>query len=68
MACVAHVCLMVDDIDATWPTCWRPAPTSRARSATSPWAMPRAARAAYLRDPNGIIIELVEMPSATTKM
>ena len=68
MACVAHVCLMVDDIDATWRDLMAAGAREQGEVSDVTMGHAKGCRAAYLRDPNGIIIELVEMPSATTKM
>jgi catechol 2,3-dioxygenase-like lactoylglutathione lyase family enzyme len=64
MACAAHVCLKVDDIEKTWDELLAAGATRQGEVSDVSMGHARGCKAAYLRDPNGIIIELVEMPKA----
>jgi catechol 2,3-dioxygenase-like lactoylglutathione lyase family enzyme len=59
--CAGHICLEVDDIDTEWARLM--AAGARPQGVVTAVDNGPAAglRAAYLRDPDGIIIELVEM-------
>ena len=57
----AHVCLEVDDIVATWDELMAAGATSQGKIADVSTGSAAGCRAGYIRDPNGIIIELLEM-------
>jgi catechol 2,3-dioxygenase-like lactoylglutathione lyase family enzyme len=59
--CAAHVCLEVDDIERTWSELLAAGATGQGRIADVGSGPVEGCKAGYLRDPNGIIIELVEM-------
>ena len=56
----AHVCLEVDDIAATWDELLAAGATPQGRITTVETGSVKKCKAAYLRDPNGILIELLE--------
>jgi catechol 2,3-dioxygenase-like lactoylglutathione lyase family enzyme len=60
----AHVCLEVDDIAATWDELMAAGATSQGKIADVSTGSVAGCRAGYIRDPNGIIIELLEMTPA----
>lgn len=62
-ACAAHVCLEVDDIERTWAELINAGASLQGEVAIVENGPGRGIKAGYLRDPNGIIIELVEIPS-----
>ena len=57
----AHVCLECDDIDATWAALLAAGATAQGRIATVSSGAVGGARAGYIRDPNGILIELLQL-------
>lgn len=57
----AHVCLEVDDIARTWNELLAAGATSQGRIASVKSGPVEDCRAGYIRDPNGIIIELLEL-------
>lgn len=57
----AHVCLEVDDIAATWRNLLAAGATEQGKIASVTSGSVSGALAGYLRDPNGIIIELLEL-------
>lgn len=57
----AHVCLEVDDIRKTWAELMAAGATGQGRIADVSTGPVSGCFAGYLRDPNGIIIELLEM-------
>jgi catechol 2,3-dioxygenase-like lactoylglutathione lyase family enzyme len=57
----AHVCLEVDDIAQTWSELLAAGATSQGRIASVRSGPVEDCLAGYIRDPNGIIIELLEM-------
>lgn len=63
-ACAAHVCFDVTDIDATWANLLSAGAVPQGGITLVDNGPVRGLKAGYLRDPNGIVIELVEMPSA----
>jgi catechol 2,3-dioxygenase-like lactoylglutathione lyase family enzyme len=68
MAGAAHVCLMVDDIKATWRDLLAAGARGQGEVSDVTMGHAKGCKAAYLRDPNGIIIELVEMPAKPAKL
>ena len=68
MAGVAHVCLLVDDIDATWQALLEAGARVQGEVSDVTMGHAKGCKAAYLRDPNGIIIELVELPPKTVDL
>ncbi len=61
MAGVAHVCLKVDNIERTWSDLLAAGATTQGEIATVAIGNAKPCKAAYIRDPNGIIIELLEL-------
>ena len=59
--CAAHVCFEVDDIERTWSELLAAGATGQGRIADVDSGPVEGCKAGYLRDPNGIIIELVEV-------
>lgn len=57
----AHVCLEVDDIQKTWKELMAAGATGQGQIADVSTGPVSGCYAGYLRDPNGIIIELLEM-------
>jgi catechol 2,3-dioxygenase-like lactoylglutathione lyase family enzyme len=57
----AHVCLMADDIEATWDTLIRAGATPQGKIALVTTGAVAGVKAGYIRDPNGILIELVQL-------
>jgi len=57
----AHVCLKTDDIAATWEALIRAGATVQGRIARVTTGAVAGVKAGYIRDPNGILIELVEL-------
>jgi catechol 2,3-dioxygenase-like lactoylglutathione lyase family enzyme len=57
----AHVCLEVDDIDATWAALVAAGATPQGAIADVAAGPVAGCRAGYIRDPNGILIELLEL-------
>jgi catechol 2,3-dioxygenase-like lactoylglutathione lyase family enzyme len=57
----AHVCLEVDDIRKTWSDLMAAGATAQGKIADVKTGPVTGCLAGYLRDPNGIIIELLEM-------
>lgn len=64
MPCAAHVCFDVSDIEATWSALVAAGAVPQGGIAVVDSGPVRGLKAGYLRDPNGIIIELVEAPLA----
>jgi catechol 2,3-dioxygenase-like lactoylglutathione lyase family enzyme len=62
-ACAAHICLEVDDIEHTWAQLVSAGAGLQGEITIVDNGSVRGVKAGYLRDPNGIIIELVEFPS-----
>lgn len=65
MAGAAHVCFEVNDIEATWQDLIDAGATPQGEIATVTGGAVEGARAGYLRDPCGVVIELVELPTST---
>ena len=66
MAAAAHVCFEVEDIAATWDRLMAAGALPQGEIAAVADGPMRGLKAAYLRDPGGIIIELVELPPSTS--
>jgi catechol 2,3-dioxygenase-like lactoylglutathione lyase family enzyme len=64
MACAAHICLEVSDIEETWATLIEAGASSQGEVTEVDNGPVKGLKAGYLRDPGGIIIELVEIPPA----
>jgi catechol 2,3-dioxygenase-like lactoylglutathione lyase family enzyme len=64
MACAAHICLEVTNIEDTWEELTAAGAGSQGEVIAIDNGPMEGLKAGYLRDPNGIIIELVEIPSA----
>lgn len=62
MNTAAHVCFDVTDIEATWSSLLAAGASPQGEIALVDHGPVRGLKAGYLRDPNGIIIELVETP------
>ena len=62
MACAAHICLEVKDIDATWLALIAAGGSPQGEIVLVDNGPVKGLKAGYLRDPGGIIIELVEIP------
>ena len=60
MPCAAHVCFEVTDIDSTWSRLIAAGARPQGEIALVDTGPVKGLRAGYLRDPCGIIIELVE--------
>lgn len=62
----AHVCLEVDDIERSWSELLAAGATAQGKIARVNTGSVSGCLAGYIRDPNGIIIELLELknPSA----
>ena len=60
-ACAAHVCLEVHDIDRTWSELLEAGAVPQGEVTLVDQPPVKRCKAAYLRDPNGIIIELLEL-------
>lgn len=63
-ACTAHVCFDVTDIEATWSALLAAGAVPQGGIALVDNGPVQGLKAGYLRDPNGIVIELVETPQA----
>ena len=61
VAGAAHVCLEVDDIARTWNELLAAGATSQGKIASVKSGPVDSCLAGYIRDPNGIIIELLEL-------
>lgn len=59
--CAGHICLEVDDIDAEWARLTAAGATPQGGITHVSDGPGAGLRAAYMRDPDGIIIELVEL-------
>jgi len=59
----AHVCLETDDIDRTWAALLRAGATAQGKIAMVTAGAVGGAKAGYIRDPNGILIELLQLAS-----
>ena len=61
MACAAHVCFEVDDIETTWKRLMAAGASPQGVISPVGDGPMRSVKAAYVRDPGGIVIELVEL-------
>jgi catechol 2,3-dioxygenase-like lactoylglutathione lyase family enzyme len=59
----AHVCFEVDDISRTWNELLAAGATAQGQVAVVATGPVKNCMAAYIRDPNGIIIELLQLHS-----
>jgi catechol 2,3-dioxygenase-like lactoylglutathione lyase family enzyme len=57
----AHVALETDDIEGTWDALIRAGATPQGRIARVTTGAVAGVKAGYIRDPNGILIELVQL-------
>ena len=57
----AHVALETDDIETTWETLIRAGATAQGKIALVTTGAVAGVKAGYIRDPNGILIELVQL-------
>ena len=60
----AHVCLETDDIERTWAALLKEGATAQGAIATVTTGAVGGAKAGYIRDPNGILIELLQLAPA----
>jgi catechol 2,3-dioxygenase-like lactoylglutathione lyase family enzyme len=60
----AHVCLETDDIERTWDALLKAGATAQGRIAAVSSGAVGGAKAGYIRDPNGILIELLQLAPA----
>jgi catechol 2,3-dioxygenase-like lactoylglutathione lyase family enzyme len=60
----AHVCLETDDIERTWAALLQAGATAQGGIATVTTGAVGGAKAGYIRDPNGILIELLQLAPA----
>ena len=63
MVCASHVCFEVSEIENTWARLVEAGACPQGEIALVDNGPVKGLKAGYLRDPNGIIIELVEMPT-----
>ena len=56
----AHICLEVDDIDHTWDQLLAAGASAQGQIAEVDTGPGKGCKAGYVRDPNGIIIELLQ--------
>jgi catechol 2,3-dioxygenase-like lactoylglutathione lyase family enzyme len=57
----AHVCLETDDIERTWAALLQAGASAQGSIATVTTGAVGGAKAGYIRDPNGILIELLQL-------
>ena len=60
----SHVCLETDDIERTWEELLKAGATAQGRIAAVTTGAVGGAKAGYIRDPNGILIELLQLAPA----
>jgi catechol 2,3-dioxygenase-like lactoylglutathione lyase family enzyme len=60
----AHVCLETDDIEQTWAALLQAGATAQGAISTVTAGAVGGAKAGYIRDPNGILIELLQLAPA----
>jgi catechol 2,3-dioxygenase-like lactoylglutathione lyase family enzyme len=60
----AHVCLETDDIERTWDALIAAGATPQGRIAVVSSGAVGGAKAGYIRDPNGVLIELLQLAPA----
>jgi catechol 2,3-dioxygenase-like lactoylglutathione lyase family enzyme len=58
----AHLCLVVDDLDADLERLARELGVTGVEAVEIPWGPYAGGKASYLRDPDGISIELMQLP------
>jgi catechol 2,3-dioxygenase-like lactoylglutathione lyase family enzyme len=64
--CAAHLCFEVNDISSTWERLLNAGATPQGEIADVTSGAMLGVKAGYLRDPGGIVIELVELPPAAS--
>ena len=64
----AHLCLVTEDMDADFARLRGHAELRSEDPIEIPWGPYEGGRAAYLRDPDGISIELIELPPGGPKL
>lgn len=64
MSCATHICLEVSDIEEIWSRLVKAGASPQGRITPINNGPSKGIKAGYLRDPEGIIVELVEMPAA----
>jgi catechol 2,3-dioxygenase-like lactoylglutathione lyase family enzyme len=64
MSCAAHICLEVSDLEETWAKLVKAGATPQGEVTSIINGPAKGLKAGYLRDPCGIIIELLEIPPA----
>lgn len=64
MACASHICLEVSDIEQTWAQLIAAGASPQGEVVLVNNGPVSGLKAAYMRDPEGIIVELVEMPKS----
>jgi catechol 2,3-dioxygenase-like lactoylglutathione lyase family enzyme len=62
MAWAAHICLEVSGIEETWKRLIAAGASAQGEVALVDNGPVRGLKAGYLRDPEGILIELIEVP------
>ncbi|HYD07066.1 MAG TPA: VOC family protein, partial [Reyranella sp.] len=65
LAGAAHVALETDDIEATWKALVAAGATPEGKIALVTTGAVAGVKAGYIRDPNGILIELVQLAPKT---
>ena len=60
----AHVCLETDDIEHAWAALMKAGATAQGAISTVTTGAVGGAKAGYIRDPNGILIELLQLAAA----
>jgi catechol 2,3-dioxygenase-like lactoylglutathione lyase family enzyme len=63
LRCTAHVCLETNDIQKTWDELMRGGASAQGKIASVTTGAVSGSKAVYIRDPNGILIELVQLPA-----
>ncbi|HUS55511.1 MAG TPA: VOC family protein [Thermohalobaculum sp.] len=66
MTCASHVCFEVSDIEKIWARLIAAGASPQGEITAVVDGPMQGVRAAYLRDPGGIIIEIVELPPKAT--
>jgi catechol 2,3-dioxygenase-like lactoylglutathione lyase family enzyme len=64
----AHLCLVTEDMEADFERLRGHAELRSENPIEIPWGPYQGGRAAYLRDPDGISIELLEVPPGGPKL
>ncbi len=60
----AHVCMETDNIERTWEELMKAGATAQGTISSVTTGAVGGAKAAYIRDPNGILIELLQLTPA----